>query len=133
MCPASLSAWTRRSTLTSASSHPSEVNFKTLLILYPYIDLVVTILLHQVAGPAVSRGRMPRRVMMLDQTPTSKKFLSCKFRIKGSDSGQEKFYCLFLLFIVARGLTLSSASMESSRCTELGRRDMQLGQIRILV
>ena len=32
----------------------------------------------QVAGLAVSRGRTPRRAMMLDQTLTSKKFLSWK-------------------------------------------------------
>merc|ERR1712047_211133 len=47
--PASLCASTPRSTLTSASSHPSEV-----------------------AGPAVSRGRTPRRAMMRAPTPTSK-------------------------------------------------------------
>ena len=56
---------------------------------------------YQVAGPAVSRGRMPRRAMMLDQKLTSKLFLSCKFRIKGSDSGQEKFHCpLFSLWYI---------------------------------
>merc|ERR1712168_1063233 len=65
--PSFMSAWTPRSTLTSASSRPSEV-----------------------AGLAASRGRTPRRVMTLALMLTSKKLYSENSKIKAMSQSRKK-------------------------------------------
>ena len=98
--PASLCASTPRSTLTSASSHPSEVRFKAVAVanwanelLWNCLDQVTS----QVAGPAALRGRTPRRVMTRVPTPTSKDSFET-FGNKSSGSEQDNVLLIYFRF-----------------------------------
>ena len=97
---ASLCASTPRSTLTSASSHPSEVRLKAMKAV-AVANLANELLLNcldqdtsQVAGPAALRGRTPRRVMTLVPTPTSKASFEY-FGNKSSGSEQDNVLIYF--------------------------------------